>query len=240
MNKTYRLNWLEILRRFIATITLFGAGSIFVWFLTRIQLGLNWETLLCVMMALVGIGAGGWMIQSVLVALWQNPRIQLTENGVMLTTRSTELDWQWDEFTHWSGRMVYHKLYDLVTIYIESACTFFSSNKPPLKIDGLFQDARILADTLVMHIIETQTLGQIEAFQQGKTLEFGTITLNKEGLRQGDTFIPFDDIVSINLKEFYVWVYRKSAAKPTSLVIGDISHVPELLLSVINTLIPTA
>jgi hypothetical protein len=162
---------------------------------------------------------------------------------VTLVTNDSEMDWDWDEFTHWSGVIIYQKLYGIITIYISGACEFFCAEKPSLSINGIIKDAPKLAGIMINQTIRTQLPKQVEAFKQGKTLDFGTVTLNKQGLQEGKTFIPFGDIFDVSMNQYYFWVHLKSEPKkPIRLTIADTAiRTPELLLAVMQSLLhPTS
>jgi hypothetical protein len=239
MQKTYGLNRIEIVRRLFGGVIGLGGAGWFGWVLTRIQLGFNVETIFCVILGLLLLIGGGWALQSILVALWQNPRFQLHERGITLVSKAREIDWNWDELKNWSGKMIYNKTHDgLVTTDISGECKFLSDQKPPLIIDGLIKDAPKLIEDIITRAVNAQLPKQLEAFRQGKTLDFGAVTLNREGLTQGNTFIPLGDIMSVSINAVVLSVHLKSQPQnPTRLVIAGTVLMPELLLAVVDNIV---
>jgi hypothetical protein len=236
IGKTYGLNWIEVIRRILAIALFWGLAAFFIWVMITNEMTLKLETVFGAVFSVLCLGVGVWLLQNVIGALLQNPRVTLHERGVTLKTNRDEMEWDWDEFTHWSGKMMFQKLYGIITMHISGACTFYSADKPPLSINGLFKDAPLVAGRIILQTIKLQTPKQIAAFQRGETLNFDPITLNKEGLREGSTFIPFDDITGASINEYYLWVFRKSQPKPTRFTAGDNLRAPDLLLAVINNL----
>ncbi len=236
MTKTYGLNWIEIARRSLAFIAFAWLASFFFLFFAKGAIAFNIETFFSGALLLILIAAGLWLLRDIFNLFWQYPRIDLQERGVTLITRDSELDWDWDEFTNWSGKLTYHKLYGVITLYISGACEFYSNDKPPLRIRGTFKDAPKLAGIIITQIMMTQLPKQIEAFHQGKTLEFGSVTLNKEGLYYRDTFIPFDDMTSVGMNRDYFFVHLKSQPKNPTRLDQWKMRMPELLLAVMHNL----
>jgi hypothetical protein len=239
MHTTYGLNRIEIARRFFGSIIALGGAGFFGWALLHIQLGFNAETIFCVILGLLLLGGGVWMLQSAFAGLWQNPRFQLHERGITLVSNAREIEWEWDELKNWSGKIIYNKTHDgFITTDISGSVNFLSDAKPTLVVDGLIQDAPKLVEDIITHAVNAQLPKQLEAFRQGKTLDFGSVTLNRDGLTHGKTFIPLGDIMSISINEVVLSVQLKSQPQnPTRLVIAGSLLMPELLLAVMDNLV---
>lgn len=164
--------------------------------------------LIFVGMLLIMGGYGLQMLISVSMTYLRKPRLNIHECGVSLTTRRGTQSWRWDEFTEYKGWLAAWKMSGVFTLMRDGAHHFYVGNRRVFSLTFLTENP-VEAYSVVVNYITNAMLPEATAvFDEGGTLSFGSVTLNRDRLTIGKNMYPVRDIASAEIRGNLIVVRR--------------------------------
>lgn len=130
----------------------------------------------------------------------RKPRIVVYENGIALKDRDDEKAWNWNQITRWDGQRTTQRV-NGIPVFKYGSNNFYAGDEKIFVIGSHRACADQLAGLLILKMAQANGVPRdYAAFQEGKSIQYNGVMLNKNGLGGNKQAARWDEIEKMDFK----------------------------------------
>jgi hypothetical protein len=157
----------------------------------------------------------GWVVAFIMtgVHLSRRPRIVVYENGIGLKDRDDEKTWNWSQITRWDGQRTTQSV-NGIPMFRYGANHFYTGEEKLFSVGAHRACADQLANLLILKMTQANSVpNAYAAYQEGQTIGFDGIAVNKNGVGGNKQSARWDEIDSLDFNNDQLRVKRQNERK---------------------------
>jgi hypothetical protein len=166
--------------------------------------------------------------------LWYNDfsmRVQMYEHGFAYTRGTKTHNFRWDEIEAIWQHIVTYRV-RLLIFYVPVGTghkyTIRTTDGETIKLTNSVNKVGELGSLIQEQVLKHMLPRAIDTYNNGGTLQFGKLSISKQGINNGKETIPWDQVRDIQIDEGHIIV--KKAGKRLRWAGADVAKIPNPLL----------
>jgi hypothetical protein len=155
----------------------------------------------------LGAGAAGYFVLRS-VSKNQGLQVVVCRNGLLHLSSDEATVISWDEVD-----AVYQNItqthYEGVGSEITHVYTVVTDDNTSIALSDNLQNIEALGETIQQEVARVKLPDMIEAFDRGKPVKFGCLSISKQGLTQNKDFIAWEDVKGVKVQTGYFVISKK-------------------------------